>query len=85
MEIPRCLAENNGVNPDDTLAQLAKLHAEGFSDCGIRADGSCGTVSSELSKVKTTVIRRAYEFVSLMLRIDEQITRKEIVKFHKKQ
>jgi len=85
MELPRCLAENNGVNPDDTMAQLAKLHAEGFSDYGIRADGSCGIVCSELSQIKTAVIKRSYEFVSLMLRIDEEITRKEIVKFHKKQ
>jgi chaperonin GroEL (HSP60 family) len=84
-EIPRCLAENSGVNPDDTLAELAKLQAEGFSDYGVRGDGSCGTVCSELSQVKTAVIKRAYEFASLMLRIDEQITRKEIVKFHKKQ
>jgi chaperonin GroEL (HSP60 family) len=85
MEIPRCLAENNGVNPDDALAQLSKLQADGFSDYGICADGSCGTACPELSQVKSAVIKRAYEFVSLMLRIDEQITRKEIVKFHKKQ
>jgi len=85
MEIPRCLAGNNGVNPDDALAELARLHAEGFTDYGIRMDGSCGTVCPELSQIKSSVIKRAYEFVSLMLRVDEQISRKEIVKFHKKQ
>jgi chaperonin GroEL (HSP60 family) len=85
LEIPRSLAENNGVNPDDTIAQLYKLHADGFFNCGIRIDGSCGPMSSELACVKASVVKRAYEFVSLILRIDEQITRKEIVKFHKKQ
>lgn len=85
MEIPRCLAENNGVNPDDTIAQLAKLQTEGHPDYGMRSDGSFGEVGFELSRVKSAVIKRAYEFAALMLRIDEQITRKEIVKFHKKQ
>jgi len=85
MEIPRCLAENNGVNPDDTIAQLVKLHSDGYSCYGILADGSCGNAYYELSTVKTSVIKRAYEFVTLMLRVDQQITRKEIVKFHKKQ
>jgi len=85
MEIPHCLAENNGVNPDDTIAQLVKLHAEGYLCYGILADGSCGNAYYELSTVKTSVIKRAYEFVTLMLRVDQQITRKEIVKFHKKQ
>ena len=85
MEIPRCLAENNGANPDDVLAELGKFQAEGFTNYGICADGSCGTVFPEPSQVKVSVIKRAYEFVSLMLRVDEQITRKEVVKFHKKQ
>jgi len=84
VELPRCLAENNGSDPDDTVAQLRKFHDEGFSDYGITADGLCGPACHELSQVKSSVIKRAFEFVSLMLRVDEQITRKEIVKFHKK-
>jgi chaperonin GroEL (HSP60 family) len=85
MEIPRCLAENNGVNPEDAIIQLNKLHAEGFSDYGINPDGSCGAVCVELSEVKSSIIKRAYEVASLMLRVNEQIKSKEIVKFHKKQ
>jgi len=84
-EIPRCLAENNGVNPDDALAQLEKLQADGIFNYGICSDGSCRAVCFELSEIKSSVIKRAYEFVALMLRVDEQISRKEIVKFHKKQ
>ncbi len=85
MEIPRCLAENNGANPGDTITQLVNFHSEGYSNYGVRLDGSCGTVGFELSQAKSVLIKRAYEFVSLLLRIDAQITRKEIVKFHKKQ
>jgi chaperonin GroEL (HSP60 family) len=83
MEIPRCLAENNGLNSMDVSAQMSKAHAEGSSSYGVGADGCCNDVCAELSEVKTAVIRRAYDVASLMLRIDEQITSKEVLKFHK--
>ena len=84
LEIPRCLATNNGLNPDDALSQLRKLHAEGSNECGIGADGSCGgKVCVEVAEVKKAVVRRAFEVATLMLRIDEQVTAKEIPKFHK--
>ncbi len=83
MEVPRCLAANNGLNPDDALLQLGKFHREGFSDFGLGADGSCREVCVEVSEAKCAAVRRAFEVASLMLRIDEQITAKEIPKFHK--
>jgi chaperonin GroEL (HSP60 family) len=84
LEIPRCIAANDGLMPDDTLALLGKLHSDGFIDAGICSDGSCGRVCSELSEVKNSVYQRAFETTSLMLRIDEQVVGKEIPKFHKK-
>ncbi len=83
LEIPRCLAANNGLFVDDAVAQLSKLHAEGFSDRGFAADGSCRESCMDVAEVKSTFIRRAFEVVSLLLMIDEQIVAKEIPKFHK--
>ena len=84
MDIPRCLAENYGLNPTDTLLELKSHHAEGFSNYGV-AEQRCGEmVCLEPIKVKRSVIRRAYEVSSLMLRIDELLISKEIPKFHKK-
>ena len=36
MDIPKCLAENYGLNPIDTLLELRNRHAEGLSDYGDR-------------------------------------------------
>ena len=83
LEIPRSLATNNGLFADDVLADLNKLHSEGLYSCGISTEGCCNKVCVELSEVKRATIKRAIEVVSLMLRIDEQITAKEIPKFHK--
>ena len=84
MDIPRCLAENCGLNPTDALIELKHYHADGFSNYGV-ADQNCGEmVCQEPVKVKRSVIRRAYEVSSLMLRIDELLISKEIPKFHKK-
>lgn len=83
MEIPRCLAANNGLNSIDAMAELTRLHAEGFSDCGIGVDGCCREVCVELAEVKKAMLKRAYEVAALMLRIDEQIMAKEVAKFHK--
>jgi chaperonin GroEL (HSP60 family) len=82
-ELPRCLATNNGLNSDDAIIELKKLHAEGFSDFGLGADGCYGKICVEASETKASAVRRAFEVVSLMLRIDEQISAKEIPKFHK--
>jgi chaperonin GroEL (HSP60 family) len=84
MEIPRCLALNYGLNANDTIGELRRLHAEGFSEVGIGPYNCQSNVCVELSEVKSSIIKRAYEVASLLLRIDEQITWKESVKFHKK-
>ena len=83
LEIPRNVAINNGLNSDDAILQLKKIHSDGLSDYGLSVDNSCGKTCVELSDSKKAVVRRAYEVASLMLRIDEQIISKEIPKFHK--
>ena len=83
LEIPRSIAANNGLFSDDAMAQLTKLHAETLLNYGLTSDGSFGVVPPELSQVKSTFIRRAFEVASLLLRIDEQVVAKEIPKFHK--
>lgn len=84
MEIPRCLALNNGLNVNDILSELRKLHAEGSNEAGVGPVNCENKVCIELSEVKSSIIKRAYEVALLMLRIDEQITWKELAKFHKK-
>ena len=84
MDIPRCLAENYGLNPTDTLIELKNHHSNGLCNYGINEQGIGEMVCKEPLKVKRSVIRRAYEVSSMMLRIDELIISKEIPKFHKK-
>jgi archaeal chaperonin len=84
LELPRNLAMNNGLNSDDAILQLRKLHADGLSNYGINAENVCAASCIELLDSKIAAVRRAYEVASLMLRIDEQIISKEIPKFHKK-
>lgn len=84
LDVPRCLAANCGLNQDYAIAEWRKLQNDGFLDYGLTADGSFGKVGNELPEVKISVITRALEVATLMLRIDEQITYKEIAKFHKK-
>jgi chaperonin GroEL (HSP60 family) len=83
-DIPRCLAENHGLNPIDILAELKKHHAEEQSNYGVAEQGCSSMVCMEPLRVKRSVIRRAYEVSSMMLRIDELLISKEIPKFHKK-
>ncbi len=66
------------------MGELKRLHAEGFSNYGVGQDGCCKDVCFELAKVKSAVIKRACETVTLMLRIDEQIITKDVARFHKK-
>ncbi len=83
LEIQRCLATNCGLFAEDVVAQLGNLHAEGFSNYGLAADGTCGNACWDLAEVKKAYLKRAFEVVSLLLRIDEQIVAKEIPKVHK--
>ena len=84
MEIPRCLASNYGLNPQDEVVELKSRHANGFGGCGIAEGGCADSVCLEPFRVKRSIIRRAYEVSALMLRIDELLISKEIAKFHKK-
>jgi chaperonin GroEL (HSP60 family) len=84
MECPRCLAENYGLNPVDTMIELGNRHANGFCNCGVAEHGCEDNVCLEPARVKRSIIRRAYEVSALMLRIDELLISKEIAKFHKK-
>jgi chaperonin GroEL (HSP60 family) len=84
MEIPKCLASNNGLEVNDTIPELIKLHAEGLNEVGVGQYRCHENVCCDLSEVKSSIIRRAYEVATLMLRIDEQISYKEVAKFHKK-
>jgi chaperonin GroEL (HSP60 family) len=83
MDIPRCLAENYGLNPTDTILELKKRHADGFCNCGVDEQSYRDMVCQEPFKIKRSAIRRAYEVSMLMLRIDELLISKEIPKFHK--
>jgi archaeal chaperonin len=83
LEVPRSLAGNCGLFSDQATAQLAKFHSEGSTDFGLSADGSCGNVCVEVAEAKAAAMYRAFEVTRLMLRIDEQITAKEVPKFHK--
>ena len=84
MEVPRCLAENYGLNTTDTILELVKHHAEDGGSFGICGHSCAEWVCAEPLKAKRSVVRRAYEVSSLMLRIDELLISKEIPKFHKK-
>ena len=61
-----------------------KLQSDAFQNYGLNADGTISKVGNDLSEVKISIITRAFEVATLLLRIDEQIAYKEIVKFHKK-
>lgn len=84
IEIPKCLAENYGFNPTDSILELKRYHADGLCNYGVVQQGCRETVCLEPAKMKRSVIRRAYEVSALILRIDEMIISKEIAKFHKK-
>ena len=84
MDVPRCLMENYGLNPTDVMPELKKRHADGFCNYGVNEQNCCEMVCFESARIKRSVIRRAYEVSSLMLRIDDLLISKEIPKFHKK-
>ena len=85
MEIPRCLAENYGLNATDILLELKRHNAEGSYNFGVDELGCSEMVCQEPLKVKRSVFRRAFEVSMLMLHIDELIISKEIPKFHKQE
>lgn len=84
MDIPRSLAENYGLNPTDIILELKQHHSEGDNNYGVAEKSCADMICLEPVKVKRSVIRRAHEVSSLLLRIDELLISKEIPKFHKK-
>jgi chaperonin GroEL (HSP60 family) len=84
MDIPRCLAENYGLNATDSILQLRNRHSYGENSVGVCEEGCQNWVSMEPLKIKRSIVRRACEVALLMLRIDELLISKEIPKFHKK-
>jgi len=83
LELPKCLAENNGLDVVNTIAQLKKLHSGNSGSYGIGLEGCVDSVCLEPVVVKKAMIKRAYEVVSMLLKIDEQVMSREIPKFHK--
>jgi chaperonin GroEL (HSP60 family) len=85
LDIPRCLAYNNGLDSESVIAELRSLHARGFSACGVSSNGCSENVCVEIAVTKRAMINRAYEVVCLMLRVNEQLVHKEIPRVHKQQ
>ncbi|HWY28806.1 MAG TPA: TCP-1/cpn60 chaperonin family protein [Candidatus Sulfotelmatobacter sp.] len=85
-KIPECLACNYGLDPIDTMIQLRNYHSSGRQAIGLGEEG-CVDMSEkniiELGMVSRANIHRAYELVSLLLRIDDCFYVKDIPKFHK--
>jgi chaperonin GroEL (HSP60 family) len=84
LDIPACLAQNNGLDSLGTIAELKRLHSLNLDRYGVGSYGCSEDVCIELADSKRTMFNRAYEVLSLMLRIDEQLMYREVPKFHKK-
>ncbi len=84
LDVPRCLAQNYGLNATDTILELKTRHAAGGCNFGVCEDSCKEWVCAEPLKVKRSILRRACEVSALMLRIDQLLISKEIPKFHKK-
>jgi len=84
MEIPKCLAQNYGLDPNDILTELKKQHSSGNKCSGVSEHGCQNSICIEPIAVKRSIIKRANEIAALMLKIDMFIISKEIAKFHKK-
>jgi thermosome len=81
--IPRCLAENGGLDPIDTLVELRAAHDQGKTGFGINLGNNLGNGSVadamlmgvvEPLKVKTQAIKSAAEAAEMILRIDDVIS-----------
>ncbi|MDI6806367.1 MAG: thermosome subunit beta [Candidatus Aenigmarchaeota archaeon] len=77
--VPRCLAENAGLDPIDILAELRATHEQGKTTYGIDVfDGkvvdavAMGVI--EPLKIKTQAINSATEAAEMILRVDDVIS-----------
>src|SRR5438445_504594 len=85
-KIPECLSRNSGLDPIDMMIQLSNHHASGQQAMGVGEQGCVDMYDAniiELGSVNRANIHRAYELVSLLLRIDDCFYVKDIPKFHK--
>ena len=84
-KIPESLAQNNGLNPLDTLIYLNNCHNKSLFSFGVGVDGCYDMTQLSIFdtvRVKKSVIIRAYEVSSLMLGIDTLIQSKDLAKVH---
>jgi chaperonin GroEL (HSP60 family) len=85
-KVPECLSRNYGFDPIDIMIKLRNDHSSGRQTMGVGENGPVDMFEAnivELSAVNKTNIHRAFELVSLLLRIDDCFYVKEIPKFHK--
>src|SRR5437899_11994450 len=76
----------NCLDPIDMMIQLRNHHASGQQAMGVGEQGCVDMYDAniiELGSVNRANIHRAYELVSLLLRIDDCFYVKDIPKFHK--
>jgi chaperonin GroEL (HSP60 family) len=85
-KIPECLSHNYGLDPIDMMIQLRNQHTNGQQAMGVGENGCMDMYEAnviELASVNRANIHRAFELVSLLLRIDDCFYVKETPKFHK--
>ena len=85
-KIPEWLSYNFGLDPIDSIIQLRNHHANGQQEFGIGETGCVNMYDAnvvELASVDRANVHRAFELVSLLLRIDDCFYVKDIPKFHK--
>ncbi|MBI2546970.1 MAG: TCP-1/cpn60 chaperonin family protein [Candidatus Aenigmarchaeota archaeon] len=83
--VPRCLAENAGLDPIDSLVSIRASHEQGKISYGVSVfDGGLmdafETGVIEPLKVKTQAIKSASEAAEMILRIDDVITASRLSK-----
>jgi len=85
-KIPECLSCNYGFDPMDMMIQLRNHHTNGQQGMGVGESGCIDMYKTnviELASVNRANVHRAFELVSLLLRIDDCFYVKDIPKFHK--
>lgn len=85
-KVPECLSRNYGLDPIDMIIQLRNHHSNERMAMGVGEQGCLDMYEKniiELGMVGRANIHRAYELVSLLLRIDDCFYVKDIPKFHK--
>jgi archaeal chaperonin len=85
--IPRSLATNCGLDPIDTMMRMRSLHAEGHASIGVGEQGCSEMYEQnviELASTVKTIIGRAFQVASLLLKINDYFYVKDRAVFHKK-